>query len=118
MYNPNYNLDIYCALEFQYSTSGAFKLLYKTEMFFTEPLEWTNYVLWLNFFYLAFVVYYVVVTILEIRAVWRHETHLEKESQKIEDFAKFEQELFKQQRRTKCQNILLFFGIDSENFED
>ena len=31
MFNPNYNVEIYCAMEFQYSANGAFNLLFRTE---------------------------------------------------------------------------------------
>ena len=40
MYNPNYDVVIYCAMEFHYSANGAFNLLFRAEQIYDTTEMW------------------------------------------------------------------------------
>ena len=45
-------------------------------MFYVVELTWLNFEIWLAFGYFLFVMYYLVISILEIGSVWKHKTRL------------------------------------------
>ena len=58
-------------------------------MFYVEELTWRNLDIWLAFGYCFFVLYYSIITILEIRSVWRRKTRLAEQKEMFEDEDEF-----------------------------
>ena len=58
-------------------------------MFYVEELTWRNLDIWLALGYCFFVLYYSIITILEIRSVWRRKTRLAEQKEMFEDEDEF-----------------------------
>ena len=69
MYNANYEYVVHCAVEFIYSANGSYNMVTKNRVVLSFALASVHqYVLVI--LYLLFVLYTLVVTILQIRTQW------------------------------------------------
>ena len=67
MYNPNYEYAIHCVVEFVYSSNGSFNMIISPKIVTAVESYITNI---LGLFYVLFVLYTLVVTLLSIRNQW------------------------------------------------
>ena len=109
MYNPNYEYALHCAVEFDYGSNGSFNTIIKVVIVQrTFPLHMAI----ISCLYLAYVIYYLFITVMRIRDNW-----IQINDQKLEqEFAKDEKafEIRRQEKlqRTKYEKALNFIGIE------